>query len=327
MTDIWDSARGSDIWELVEYPDPSSVQYSTMSPFQGQPENNSILISSTNSDTAVSTASFSTWDPDVLANDCTDSDISSDHEMHSNSGNDDDSDWEDVTEDSGYCRFQSADPVAEMLDSVVQSGVLPREHIFYKLVSGALEYVSYDHSKEEKYRWDPTLDKRTHTSSKPIDFSRFGIPLPSKRTLRCNKPGFTTPSGIIRNLLTSILRIADSQNACCYVNSSTIKAIAISLMRDGLGLKPSLEFHERKKVLVGSTKKIDIDYVRKNPAPNPSELKQSMIKDADISVVTTVDRKTSLPIGVYYEAAGQTGEEVLAEVEEIGGHLQTSYLS
>ena len=52
-----------------------------------------------------------------------------------------------------------------------------------------------------------------------------------------------------------------------------------------------------------------------------------MIKDADISVVTTVDRKISLPIGVYYEAAGQTGEEVLAEVEEIGGHLQTSYLS
>lgn len=272
--------------------------------------------------------------------------------MHSNSGNDEDSDWEDVTEDSGYRRFQFADPVAEMLDSVVQSGVLPREHIFYKLVSGALEYVSYDHSKGEKYRWDPTLvrwarsllrlgksrtfnfvrgpggfnagkDKRTHTSSKRIDFSRFGIPLPSKRTVRRNKPGFTTSSGIIRNLLMSILRIADSQNACCYVNSSTIKAIAISLTRDGLGLKPSLEFDERKKVLVGSTKKIDIDYVRKNPAPNPLELKQSMIKDADISVVTTVDRKISLPIGVYYEAAGQTGEEVLAEVEEIAGHLQT----
>lgn len=28
-----------------------------------------------------------------------------------------DSDWEDVTEDSGYRRFQFADPVAEMLDS------------------------------------------------------------------------------------------------------------------------------------------------------------------------------------------------------------------
>ena len=48
-----------------------------------------------------------------------------------------------------------------------------------------------------------------------------------------------------------------------------------------------------------------------------------MIKDADISVVTTADRKISLPVGVYNEAADQTGEEVLAEVEEIAGQLQT----
>ena len=66
-----------------------------------------------------------------------------------------------------------------------------------------------------------------------------------------------------------------------------------------------------------------VDYIRNNPAPNPPELKQSMIKDADISVVMTVDRKISLPIVVYYKAADQTGEEVLAEVEEIAGHLQT----
>lgn len=70
--------------------------------------------------------------------------------MHSNSGSDDDSDREDVTEDRGARRFQFVDPAIEMLDSVVQSGVLPREHIFYKLVSGALKYVSYDHSKGEK---------------------------------------------------------------------------------------------------------------------------------------------------------------------------------
>lgn len=132
--------------------------------------------------------------------------------------------------------------------------------------------------------------------------------MPSKRTVRCNKPGYTVASGIIRNLLLSILRIADFQNAFCYVNSSTIKAIAISLTRDGLGRKPGLEFDERRKVPVGSTNKIDIDFRRKNPVPNPSELKQSMIKDADISVVSTIDRKISLPIGVYYEAADQSGK-------------------
>ena len=75
-------------------------------------------------------------------------DSCSDYEAHSNSGNDDDSDWEDVTEDSGTHRFQFADPVAEMQDSVVQSGVLPSEHIFYKLVSGAFKYVSRTIPKE-----------------------------------------------------------------------------------------------------------------------------------------------------------------------------------
>ena len=96
----------------------------------------------------------------------------------------------------------------------------------------------------------------------------------SKRTLRGTKPGYTTASGIIRNLLISILRIADSLSASCYVNSSTIMAIAISLTRDGLGLKPSLEFDIRKKALVGSKEKIDIDYMEKNPVPDPSELKK-----------------------------------------------------
>ncbi|RMX55104.1 hypothetical protein pdam_00024792 [Pocillopora damicornis] len=154
--------------------------------------------------------------------------------------------------------------------------------------------------------------KRKQTLSNRTDFSRFGIPLPSKRTVRRNKPGYTMASGIIKNLLVSILRIADSQNTCCYVNSSTVKAIAISLTRDGLGFKPGLEFDERKKVLVGSPNKIDMDYIRKNPVPNPSQPKQ---------VVTTIDRKINPPVGVL--AADQSGKEVLAEVEEIAGHLQT----
>ena len=70
-------------------------------------------------------------------------------------------------------------------------------------------------------------------------------------------------------------------------------------------------------------KKNDINYVKNNPVPEPSDLKQSMIKDADISIVTTVNRKVSLPVGVYYEAATQTGQEVLAKVEENAWKLQT----
>lgn len=158
MTDPWASATGTDIWEMADYPDPFSVCDSTATLLQCHPilENDASLISGTHGNSAVSTALF----PDVLSSlssDFTDSDSCSDYKVHSSSDIDEDSDWEDVTEDSGALRFQFADPVAEMLDSVVQSGVLPREHIFYKLISGALEYVSYDHSRGQKYKWDPTL--------------------------------------------------------------------------------------------------------------------------------------------------------------------------
>ena len=148
MTDPWaTSTSGSDVWEIVEYSDPFSVHYSTTSPMEGHPEFSSSSVTSPNSFSALPTASLSTEGPDGL-DDSRDSDTYSDYEAHSNSGNDDGSDWEDVTEDGGAHRFQFADPVAEMLDSVVQSGVLPREHIFYKLVSGALKYVSMTIPKE-----------------------------------------------------------------------------------------------------------------------------------------------------------------------------------
>ena len=85
-----------------------------------------------------------------------DSDSCSDYELHSIDV-DDDLDGEDVIEDSGAARLQFVDPVAEALDSVGHSGILPKEHIFYKLVSSVLEYVSYNHTRREKYQWDPTV--------------------------------------------------------------------------------------------------------------------------------------------------------------------------
>ena len=144
MIDPWASVTGNDIWEMGDHADPFSVCNSPSTSLQCHPilENDTPLISSTYGPTAVSTELLSAEFPEGLSSGyADDSDSCSDCEVHSSSDDDEDSDWEDVTEDSGAQRFQFADPVAEMPDSVVQSGVLPREHIFYKLVSGALEYT------------------------------------------------------------------------------------------------------------------------------------------------------------------------------------------
>ena len=141
MTDLWASTTETDIWEMADHHDPFSVYDSKTASLEFQPvlENDSSLTSSAHGRSAVSTAFLASEFHNGLLSDSTDSDSCSDYTVHSSSDYDDDSVWEDVREDSGAPRFQFADPVAEMLDAAVHSGALPREHIFYKLISGAPE--------------------------------------------------------------------------------------------------------------------------------------------------------------------------------------------
>ena len=139
---------------------------------------NELLISDTHGHFAVSKASLSEEIPDELSVDSTDydnCDSCSDYEVHLSS--DEDSKWEDIMEDSGAPMFQFVDPVAEKLDAAVRSGFLDKEHIFYKLVSSALEFLSYDHSQGKKYRWDPTVVRWSRSllqlgKSKTLNFVR-----------------------------------------------------------------------------------------------------------------------------------------------------------
>lgn len=67
-------------------------------------------------------------------------------------------------------------------------------------------------------------------------------------------------------------------------------------------LEVNLEFDERRRVLVGYTKEIDIDYIRKNLVPKPLELKQRMIKDADILLLQLFIERPAF-LSIYYQAA------------------------
>ena len=114
MTDLWASTTGADIWDMADHHDPFSVYDSKTASLEFQPtlENDSSLTSSADDHSTVSATEF----PDGLLGDSTDSDSCSDYTAHFSSENDDDSDWEDVREDSGAPRFQFADPMAEMLE-------------------------------------------------------------------------------------------------------------------------------------------------------------------------------------------------------------------
>ena len=125
VTDPWNSETSTDIWEMADNPDPFSVDNmsdNTITSLLCNPKikDNALLISIGHDQNPIPIAN--------LSGQFSDSDDCSDYELHSIDV-DDDSDGEGVINVSGAARFQFVDPVAEMLDSVVHGGILPKEHI------------------------------------------------------------------------------------------------------------------------------------------------------------------------------------------------------
>ncbi len=85
---------------------------------------------------------------------------------------------------------------------------------------------------------------------------------------------------------------------CLKFNSSCGDSDLIQ-PRDGIGIKPGLEYDPIRKLLVGTSVEIDLQFIKVNPIPDLRHLRNIMIKDAETIVVTDLTHTTNLPIGQY----------------------------
>ena len=138
--------------------------------------------------------------------------------------------------------------------------------------------------------------------TKTFDWSSWNWPLPGKTTRKKSCTGYTTDSGIHKNLLQSFLELAKEKKSgvISLVDNETVKVIPIALKKDGMSLKPGMQVDSRQGLIIGTTEKIDYQYVKQNPNPDPEKLKEIFIKEAECYCATTLDGKMNLPVGVDY---------------------------
>ena len=89
-----------------------------------------------------------------------------------------------------------------------------------------------------------------------------------------------------------------------------------------MSLKPGLEFDSHLKELVGLTFPVTPEYTKENPEPEPELLKKEFITKANAEVITTLDGKLSLPVGVAYVEKSNNGEEVAGHIQSCIRQLQ-----
>ncbi len=84
------------------------------------------------------------------------------------------------------------------------------------------------------------------------------------------------------------------------LDNDSVKVIPVVFSHDGTGLKPGCQMAQWVRELVGATVRIDIEYVKSNPAPDPAELRSLLVTEASVGVASTLDGKIRDPFSVEY---------------------------
>ena len=85
------------------------------------------------------------------------------------------------------------------------------------------------------------------------------------------------------------------------------------MQNDGTALQPGILFDEGLKCNVGLKAMVDLQFIKENPSSNVAFLKQNVITEANVSIITTHCDTISMPVAVEYTTkAGKTGEDLLS---------------
>ena len=165
-----------------------------------------------------------------------------------------------------------------------------------------------------------------------FDWTKWNWPLPGKTTRDKMYSRYSTENGIYAPLLQSFLQLSSGPDGgmLTLYEDSTVKIIPVALAKDGMQLKPGLLYDTRQGKPIGSTLNLDYNSIKQGE-PGKDTLKNSIVQEAEVMCLTTLDAKFSLPVGENHLTKGLTALDTLNmiknEIPEINvclDHLEHS---
>ena len=130
-----------------------------------------------------------------------------------------------------------------------------------------------------------------------FDIRKFNIPLPGLSTLHRSGSGHTPRSGMILLFLYAFIKLASKESKCVVANNDELLSVIVSRGMDGFGLKAGCCGDQHINELIGTTFVLSVDWIKENAIPNLSFLRDSMIRQAEPEVLTTLDKKCLYQLG------------------------------
>lgn len=240
--------------------------------------------------------------------------------------------------------MENAHPLAIKLNTLLKEGKIPEDCMYYKFIDNTTSFAMVDSTSASTFKWDDEVceffdtikflgGERTrkfvrgpgfHGTGKGglkqfTTFSDFNLCGPSINASRRYHAGYTTDSGVIKPHLVSLHSFTHQPNAevARLIETEKLQVIPVAQASDGTALKPGLEFDARQKLIIGLVYKIDSQYVKEHPLPEPEEIKNNLITSADVTYLTSLDNGATMPVAVHYLRKSVKGEEVLTSLENV----------
>ena len=152
-------------------------------------------------------------------------------------------------------------------------------------------------------------------------FSDFNLCGPSINALIRYHTDYTSDSGVIKPHLVSLHSFTPQPNAevAKLIETENLQVIPVAHTSDRTVLKPGLEFDARQKLIISLIYKIDSQYVKEPPIPEPEEIKKQSDNKCrrDLIYLTSLDNGATMPVAVHYLQKSVKEEEVLGSLENV----------
>ncbi|KXJ07208.1 hypothetical protein AC249_AIPGENE9328 [Exaiptasia diaphana] len=89
---------------------------------------------------------------------------------------------------------------------------------------------------------------------------------------------------------------------------------------------PELQFDQRQKTIIGLKYTVDSEFIKRHPAPNPEDIKNSLITSAGVTCAISLGNGATIPVAVHYRPKSVTGEDILSSMENEIKIIQTCEL-
>ena len=227
-----------------------------------------------------------------------------------------------------------ADDVCIKLNDLIQRGVISRDRIMYKYLRDTVNcFIDPNHQHDEEvveffntiehlggestvnFLRGPMLHGTKKGGIKKPDEANPNLSGPSKPTRQKMKGGYTTASGVLKDMHLGFLKFVSGEmyQIAPVLDRPNIKVFVAAMQNDGTALQPGILFDEGLKCNVGLKTKVDLQFAKDNPSPDATFLKADVITEANVSIITTLCGIISMPVAVeYVRKAGKTGEDMLS---------------